>query len=324
MIDTFQPPKWLKNPHLQTCLPTIISKISRCLAFQMQTIQLSDGDYIEVGQIGNVNSPCVLLMPGLEGSIRSPYIQSSAKALLKKNYQVLVMQYRGCNGKVNLKAKSYNSYDDTDLNNLLQHLISTTKQLPIYAVGFSLGGNILLHHAYNHPDTIFKGIITVSTPFDMQNTVDIMPVLYHQRFVHSMKKKLLNKLANNIPLPVTRADIKSMKSLPDIDNTTTAPLSGHSDAKAYYQHASCKNIIKHITKPILMIHALDDPFIAKDTLPDANTLPQSVILQSHDYGGHVGFISKKMRDKSRFWIGDAIALQIESHQHSKKWLNSTN
>jgi uncharacterized protein len=321
MLKTFQPPKWLKNSHLQTCLPTIISKLVPQLPFLRELITLPDGDQIEIATLGNTSHPCILLMHGLEGGVYSPYIQSTTRALLKNNFQVLVMQYRGCNGKINLKAKSYNGYDDTDLVYLLQYLVSTNKKSPIYAAGFSMGGNILLHHVYNHPDTVLKGIITVSTPFDMQNAVDIMPALYHKNFANSIKKKLFKKLDANIHLPVTYEDVKAMQSLFDIDNAITAPLSGHNDARAYYKYASCNTILEHIRTPALMIHALDDPFINQSTIPPLSAFSPNVTLQQYTHGGHVGFIAKKAPDATRFWIADEVTYQIARHNQAGEWIH---
>ncbi len=53
----------------------------------------------------------------------------------------------------------------------------------------------------------------------------------------------------------------------------------------YYQKCSALPKLAYITKPTLIIHAKDDPFMAPEVVPDLSFLPHNVYQIEH--GGHV-------------------------------------
>jgi predicted alpha/beta-fold hydrolase len=311
MIPTFKAHRWLRNRHVQTCLPTLLSRLQPLLPFMMEKIYLPDGDVIELGRLGPQDAPCVLLMPGLEGDITSPYIQFVAKALSEHGWQVLVMHYRTCGQTVNLQPKSYNAYCSLDLAFLLQDIQSRFHLQPHYTVGFSMGGNLLLHYSRKHPQA-FKKIITISTPFDMDETAKHLPRFYEKRFVIKFKEKMLKKLKAGILLPVNEKQIKKIRSLREYDELITAPLFGHDDAQSYYQHSSCVPFLGDITTPTHMIFSQDDPFIPIHTIPRDFNSPH-VTLEMHQEGGHIGFLTHKNHAQTnRFWLAQRIVQLLPS------------
>ncbi|MCK4705607.1 MAG: hypothetical protein KAT90_09015 [Gammaproteobacteria bacterium] len=54
-----------------------------------------------------------------------------------------------------------------------------------------------------------------------------------------------------------------------------------------------------------MIHALDDPFMQRDSVPDESELSESVELELSEHGGHIGFIAGSLR-KPVFWLQQRI------------------
>ncbi len=57
-----------------------------------------------------------------------------------------------------------------------------------------------------------------------------------------------------------------------------------------YKKCSSRQFIKNITKPTLILHAIDDPFMTEDVIPDEDELSSSVTMELCHGGGHVGFI----------------------------------
>jgi predicted alpha/beta-fold hydrolase len=301
----FKAHRWLSNRHVQTCLPTVISRLKSLLPFVMEKIYLPDGDMIELARLGSPTAPSILLMPGLEGDITSPYIQSVGKALRDHGWQVLVMHYRTCGNTINLQPKSYSAYCSNDLTFLLEDIRHRFKLQPEYAVGFSMGGNLLLHYAKKHPDT-FKQMITISTPFDMNETVKCLPRFYEKRFVVPFKMKALKKLKAGVALPVNAKQVKKIQTLRDYDNLITAPLFNHADAQSYYEHSSCQSFLRDIQTPTQMIFSQDDPFIPAHTIPSDFNSPH-VTLEMHPEGGHVGFLAYQGAPlANRYWLADRI------------------
>jgi predicted alpha/beta-fold hydrolase len=201
---------------------------------------------------------------------------------------------------------------------LLDYLACDNRPVPDIAVGFSLGGNILLHHARNAACSPLKGIMTVSTPFDMRATVDYMGSFYNKRFVQAMKKKLHAKLELGVAMPVSTAQINALVTLRDVDNTITAPMWGHVDANAYYDHASAARFLSEIQTPTLMIHAKDDPFVPVASIPGIDQLSEQVTLELHDHGGHVGFVQRRT-DGGRFWLPQKITRSVRHFSKKQNW-----
>jgi predicted alpha/beta-fold hydrolase len=77
----------------------------------------------------------------------------------------------------------------------------------------------------------------------------------------------------------------------EYDEAYTAPLAGYRDVEDYYTNSSCGRTLRHIRCPTLVVHALDDPFMTVDIVPQLETLSTYVTLEVARNGGHVGFVS---------------------------------
>lgn len=317
VMRTFKPPYWLRNPHAQTCYPIITRPFRKKVQYQFEIIVLPDGDEVEIARKGAAHAPCILLMPGLEGSCHSPYIQSITNWMLPLGWQVVVMHYRSCGKGKNQQAKSYNSYCDKDLLHVLDYLKHTYQVVPRYAVGCSLGGNILLHHIAKSKMTVFEAVMTISTPFDMVKTVEHMPLFYQKHFVINMKRKTKQKIQRGIIMPTAIEKIADIVTLKDFDNAFTAPIWGHDTAYAYYQYATSYHFLKDIKIPTYMLFSEDDPFIPKETIPSSDQLGTHVILERLSHGGHAGFVASKRIKGSRLWLGSKVAATIQQFETNR-------
>lgn len=305
MEASFNAHPWLRNKHLQTCIPTLIARTKPLLPFVVEPVPLPDGDVIEFGRVGSWQAPAILLMPGLEGDLTSPYIQQASRALCSSGWQVLVMHYRTCGSTINNQAKSYNAYCTQDLDYLLGYLQQHFALQPSLAIGFSMGGNLLLHYVHQHPN-YFKAIITASTPFDMHAAVKHLPRFYEKRFLKKFKRKLRDKIAAGVDMPCSLAQIRQLKTLRDYDEVCTVSLYGHQSVDDYYAYSSCIRFLADIATPTHMIFAADDPFIPACSIPQTVYSPH-VTLEMHQKGGHVGFITQKQTTKaSRYWLADRL------------------
>ena len=84
-----------------------------------------------------------------------------------------------------------------------------------------------------------------------------------------------------------------IKNLTDFDEYFTSKINGFKNAQDYYFKASIKQFLPNISKPTLLINAMDDPFLSQSCFPvneSKNNLNFHLMIPK--YGGHVGFISK--------------------------------
>ena len=110
-------------------------------------------------------------------------------------------------------------------------------------------------------------------------------------------------------------DLDNIKTLREFDERVTAPLHGFKNAEQYYSESSCKDFLKYVRIPTLIMNSLDDPFLDKKTFPSSKDVSETVELEYHRKGGHAGFICGNSWGK-KGWI------EIRIPDFFKKQLNS--
>jgi uncharacterized protein len=167
----FKPAWWLKNRHLQTIVPRFYSVPCDFKVWHNQ-FDLSDGDFVEISWSRHPNEieadkPIVLVLHGLEGSFDSFYAKRMMNALYNQNWTPVLMHFRGCGNQTNRKAQTYHSGQTADVTEFIQYLTQRFPRNPIYAVGFSLGGNVLAKYVGENKNSLLDGAVVISAPLDL-------------------------------------------------------------------------------------------------------------------------------------------------------------
>ncbi|PIE56680.1 MAG: hydrolase [Desulfobulbus propionicus] len=290
---TFSPPFWLTNPHLQTLFPQLFRRRPR-LDLQSERVELPDGDYIDLAWAADRGGPRVLILHGLEGSLTSHYIGPAITCLEAAGYTPVFMHLRGCGPEVNRLPRSYHSGATEDLLWVLERLAGDGRPIG-GAVGFSLGGNILLKYlgeAKN--DSLLDCAAAISVPFRLDSAGKRLErglSQIYQRYLLDKLKRSYHRKKHLLP-PDLQVKTTTIKTLRQYDELITAPLNGFSSADDYYTRCSSSGFIGHITRPTLILQALDDPFMYAEDIPETNALGPGVELLTTKHGGHVAFIEK--------------------------------
>ncbi|MDQ7050230.1 MAG: hydrolase [Enterobacterales bacterium] len=314
MQHKFIAPWWAKSRHLQTIWSSLFRRLPALPPMRRKRIELDDGDFIDVDCLLRtddsqlkINSPSLLLLHGLEGSIDSPYIRGMLEAAQKQDWQVFVMHFRSCSGEPNRLQRSYNSGVSDDLDEVVKKLLQQGINID-YIVGYSLGGNVLLKWLGEQKDKApIKAAAAVSVPL----MLDVCATEIHKGFSRLYEFALLFTLRRK-----TRQKIKQFGSelLPEasfvtklnsfwmFDNHVTAPVHGYKNAEDYYQKASARQFVKHIQVPTLIIQAKDDPFMNHSVIPDCHETPNNVILEANENGGHVGFVDGNWPWQAEYYL----------------------
>ncbi len=92
--SNFQPPWYLRNPHLQTMLARALRRdVSVC--YSRERVELPDGDFLDLDWGPHFpNRPITLILHGLEGSSSSHYVCGLVKTLTAQNFNTVVMNFR--------------------------------------------------------------------------------------------------------------------------------------------------------------------------------------------------------------------------------------
>lgn len=308
----FNPAWYLRNPHLQTILANINKPPLPSVSYE--TVQLSDGDSLQLAR-GTANGPnTVLILHGLEGSLNSAYARRLIDYLNKRNIPVVFMFFRSCNGMPNLKARSYHSGDTDDLRSVISYLKQQGTQR-IALVGYSLGGNVTLK--YMGEGLVDDSVVCatgVSTPMLLDICARRMDKGFSRLYQHNLLKRLLNKVAQkrHIFQHEGHNPDRRVKNFIEFDDAFTAPLHGFDSAQDYYQKSSSRQFLGTIEKPTLILHAYDDPFMTPEVIPQSDELSEHVRLEISPHGGHVGFVEKGIL-KPENWLEPRIFQWLEQH-----------
>ncbi|MDH5389067.1 MAG: hydrolase [Gammaproteobacteria bacterium] len=311
----FRPASGLSNPHVQTLLPFILKKAGNDQCRQ-QTLELADGDFLDLSWLGEPKDgrPIIVLFHGLEGSIDSHYAKTIMQALHQQGWVALLMHFRGCSRRPNRLARSYHSGETEDARYLLGWLKQTYPDSALAAVGISLGGNMLLKLQAEYGDqSPLKAAVSVCAPVQLnlcaKKLTKGLSRIYQWHLIKLLNQKLRNKAEKfdfDKLIGLSRNEIKNIKTFWQFDDRVTAPLHGFKDVHDYYARSSARQYLKDIKKPTLMIHALDDPFMQRDSVPDESALSESVELELSEHGGHIGFIAGSLRQPV-FWLPQRIS-----------------
>lgn len=312
---SFKPAWWLPGPHLQTLWP-VFSWAKKKPTTIRQRLELADGDFIDLDWVNqNLNAPIVVILHGLEGSSHSHYVRDILYTLQELNYRAVLMHFRGCSGEMNRKPRYYHSGDTADLQCVIELLQQRYPETPLGAVGYSLGGNVLLkwlgETGTNNP---LYCAVAVSVPMLLNKSADRMQHgfsrFYQWHLIKQLKQKFLKK-ERKMLLPI-EADMKNIHDFWSFDDKVTAPLHGFKSAEEYYQKSSSRQYLKSIVVPTLIIHAVDDPFTDTSIIPDADELSSSITLELSTTGGHVGFITGAVPGMGKSWLLQRIPAFIQT------------
>lgn len=321
-LEPFRPAWWLPGPHAQTIFPFVAPR-QPLPPLSHETLELKDGDFLDVYHTAPAPGPLVIVLPGLGGTLGSHYLRRLLSGLVSLSAEALVMLYRGDGPQPNRIAKSYHAGQTEDVSAVVARAESISASRPIATIGYSMGANLLLKWLGEndasgaHPVAVAAA---VSVPFDLSaGSRRIGAGLsrgYGRYLLNAVRRNIRRKYSIPelaVQLPLNRARFERLRTLRQFDEWVTAPLHGFAGAEDYYAHASCRKFLSTIRTPTLALHALDDPFIPAFTIPRSNELGPGLHLHTYPHGGHVGFVAGRVPLKADYWAERQLLRWIAHH-----------
>jgi predicted alpha/beta-fold hydrolase len=269
----------------------------------------------------------ILLLHGLEGSSDGGYMRSLAHHALLRGYAVHRLNMRGCGGTESLCSTLYHAGLTADTREILR-VFREEGRGPVFACGFSLGGNVVLKLAGELGESAsdyLSGIAAVSTPVDLAECVRRLGArenrIYEWRFLSRMKKRLRERHRHQPELFSIDA-LDRIQSIYEFDDLLTAPAFGFGNAPNYYATQSAIRFIDRIRIPTLLVQAKDDPLVPFGIFshPSIANNP-SVELIAVEHGGHLGFLSAGRG--YRFWVDEVLMDWFEKRRRTGVPCNGT-
>jgi uncharacterized protein len=294
------PAWWLRNAHLQTLWGKLVRKLPPApLETEMWTAP--DGEQLEIQRLKVAGSTSrLLLLHGLEGSVRSHYAQGLLWQAHKRGWNADLLIFRTCGKTESTTPRMYHSGETTDVAWVVDRVVGEDPAARIGLVGVSLGGNVLLKFLGERGSSLpaqVRAAAAISVPFDLEKSSRFIDVgfsrLYQWHFMRTLRRKARAKL-DQFPHLADRQKVQSAGTMFEYDDAMTAPVHGFQDAADYYAKSSSLHFIKSITVPTLLLSAVDDPFLPPPVLDEVKARAvenPNIEIEFHAHGGHVGFIA---------------------------------
>lgn len=296
----YSPAWWIPGGHLQTLWGKLFRR-KEPAATALERWDTPDGDFVEVHRLSAASGrPRLLLLHGLEGSIRSHYAQGLLNEAARRGWGADLLIFRSCGSELNRTRRFYHSGETTDTSFVLERISRQFPDSPLGIAGVSLGGNVLLKFLGERGSDLpprLRAAAAISVPFDLARSSKRVnrgfSRLYQRFFLTSLRRKAKEK-AVLFPDLAPADRISGLRTLEDFDNVITGPLHGFRDAQDYYQRSSSLGWLEGIRIRTLLLSAVDDPMLPPEVLIEVREVAQrnpALCLEFVDKGGHAGFIS---------------------------------
>jgi predicted alpha/beta-fold hydrolase len=333
-IGSFRPAFGLGGPFRQTVAATLLpARYPVTLPpAERRTIRLRPQDALSVLVTPSATSEPrgrLVLLHGLGGSATSRYMLRTTEAAWHRGWEVARVNFRGAEPDAPPSRTFHNAQRSEDLEAALRSLgwgsrpardperaaAGAGQGCPVVAVGFSLGGAILLRHlALAGAQSPLDAAVAVSPPVDLGRCLEALERprnrVYHHYYVQRLRRQALRKVAAFPELFAGRPP--RLDSIRIIDELFVAPDAGYSSAEAYYAGASVLPLLGGIEVPTLILTSRDDPFIPAALFEGLAAEGRSLATVITEAGGHVGYLSGGPLGGFRFWAASALLDWLES------------
>ncbi|HEV3145680.1 MAG TPA: alpha/beta fold hydrolase [Gemmataceae bacterium] len=310
----FRPLPFLTNGHVQTIVGFFWKGQSFPYPSEQRLVALGDGDQIalhdSVPPEWKAGDPIVLLIHGLGGDHRSRYLQRTAALFYRAGVRPVRMDLRGSGASFGLSRAFYHAGRTGDLRETLEELHRWSPNSPLWVVGFSLGGHLILRMA-GEPDAEpvpnLERMAAVSPPIDLIRCWQLISRRsrrIYDRFFANLLAEHARVWCERYPDPPLPEFPKPL-SLRIFDDLFTAPRNGFADAIDYYQRCSSVSLISNIRVPTLILTARDDPFVAVEPFEELD-VPPHIRIEIQEFGGHLGFLGRDGAGGVR-WMEQRVA-----------------
>jgi predicted alpha/beta-fold hydrolase len=314
----FKPIPFFQDHFSQTILGSMFNFFTYMDA-KTEYVRLKDGDLLalEVATPKNwkEGDPSVMLVHGLCGSHKSPYLIRLTRHLLKRGIRSIRLNLRNCGSGKGLARKFYHCGISEDIKAALSHMKSKYPHSQMVLIGFSLGGNLVLKAAGElgkEAKNYIEAVYAVSPPIKLVSSMRLLDHPNNRFFQNYFIRHLVNdvtELHKSFP-DLEQISFPSDLTILDFDELYIAPRIGYSSALEYYRHSSSIYQIPNIAIACKILFAEDDPIIDHHDI-DTVQLPDCVQVYKTDRGGHLGFLCMPNKTYGFRWMDGLLLGWIE-------------
>ncbi|XP_039141968.1 embryogenesis-associated protein EMB8 [Dioscorea cayenensis subsp. rotundata] len=265
-------------------------------------------------------SPVLVLLPGLTGGSGDTYVRHLLVRARSMGWRVVVFNSRGCGDSPVTTPQFYSASFTDDLCQVVDHVSKRYHKSNVYAVGWSLGGNILVRHLGQESDKCrLSGAVSLANPFNLvyadEDFKQGFNVVYDRALARALSK-IFNKhalLFEGIEGEYDMAVAANARSIREFDEALTRVSFGFKSVDDYYYKASSSKSIEHVRTPLLCIQAANDPFAPSRGIPreEIKDNPYCLLIVTPQ-GGHLGWVAGDEAPFGAPWT-DEVVMEFLGH-----------
>ena len=237
----------------------------------------------------------IILLHGWEGSSSSAYILAAGDYFYNLNFSICRLNLRDHGDSHHLNEGLFHGALLEETFEAVNYLSQHSKNLPIYLIGFSLGGNFALRIAIKHyrtPIANLKHVFAISPPLNPYKTtlaIDNGYFFYRIYFLKKWKRSLIKK-QQLFPEKYDFNKILKVKTCMKLTEDINPYYPDLPPYRDYFNLYTLKNdSFQNLNIPVRIFIAEDDPVIPHE---DYYNIQENAFLKisRQRFGGHCGFI----------------------------------
>ena len=245
------------------------------------------------------DAPVLMLMSGIAGGSHDKYLKHFLRRAHCAGYRCVAFNCRGTSDSPLTTPQFYSASFTGDVRAVVDELATRWPEAPLFAVGWSLGANILTNFLGEEGKAAkLAGAVAMCNPFDLNACDDALRqgffgTVYSRSMAGNMRKLFAPHAHLFAGLPgYDRKLVASAMTVRDFDEAVTRVTFGFPSVDAYYDASSSRRLIGDVKVPLLVVQAKDDPIAVKSAVPRdviRNAADANVILVETESGGHLGW-----------------------------------
>ncbi|KAI3983326.1 hypothetical protein MKX01_013393 [Papaver californicum] len=313
------------NRHVETIFAAFFRSLPG-VRFRRECLRTADNGVVSLdwvcgdeSQIPN-DAPLLILLPGLTGGSGDTYVQHMLARARKLQWRVVVFNSRGCGGSPVVTPQFYSASFTGDTREVVKHVHTRYPNSKLYAVGWSLGANILVRYLGEEAENcLLSGGVSLCNPFNLviadEDFRKGFNNIYDKALARSLTK-IFKKHALLFEDIRGEYDIKlaaNAKTVKEFDEGLTRVSFGFNSAEHYYSSSSSSDSIKYVRRPLLCIQAENDPIAPSRGIPyeDIKENPNCLLIVTPK-GGHLGWVAGDEAPFGAPWT-DPIVMEFLQH-----------
>ncbi|KAG9452599.1 hypothetical protein H6P81_005503 [Aristolochia fimbriata] len=313
------------NAHVETIAAFLFRSVPD-VTFRRECLRTKDDGTVALDWVSGddtrlpPDSPTLILLPGHTGGSSDAYVRHMLLRASKKGWRVVVFNHRGCENSPVTTPQLYSASFTEDISHVVKHIRSRFPKSNIYAIGWSLGGNILVRYVGEKSEKCpLSGAVSLCNPFNLVIADENLRKGFNKVYDRSLRSALCKIYKKHAVLFEGMGDeyktkvAANPKTLKEFDEALTRVSFGFESVDDYYSKSCSSDSIKDVRIPLFCIQAANDPIAPQQAIPreDIKENPNCLLIVTPK-GGHLGWIAGDEAPFGAPWT-DPVVMEFLEH-----------